>query len=181
MHAYESRRACVTDDGVQPGKVARLCTRTKIDPWLALTSSSCVSDMLGTYSTTHVDGTRDPRLQGYQVSSVLCPRGVTVMDAQKRLDFKSGRPAGCMKIPACSRARAQDAAAATRFKPQPFFGYCCKTGELNTAICSGSSEVVLCSRQQALERCKSKYSVVCSSLNTAVWPAGRRFEGERAC
>ena len=74
-----------------------------------------------------------------------------------------------------SRARAQDAAAATRFKPQPFFGYCCKTGELNTAICSGSSEVVLCSRNQALERCKSKYSVVCSSLNTAVWSAGRRF------
>ena len=74
-----------------------------------------------------------------------------------------------------SRARAQDAAAATRFKPQPFFGYCCKTGELNTAICSGSSEEMLCSRYQALERCRSKYSVVCSSLNTAVWPAGRRF------
>ena len=41
--------------------------------------------------------------------------------------------------------------------------------------------MVLCSRQQALERCKSKYSVVCSSLNTAVWPAGRRFRArERA-
>ena len=56
---------------------------------------------------THVGGPADVRLQGYQVSSVLCPRGVTVMDAQKRLDFKSGRPAGCMKIPACSRARAR--------------------------------------------------------------------------
>ena len=97
------------------------------------------------------------------------------MDAQKRLDFKSGRPAGCMKIPACSRARARDAAAATRFKSLHVLSYCCKTGELNTAICSGSSEEMFCSRQQALERCKSKYSVVCSSLNTAVWPAGRRF------
>ena len=120
-------------------------------------------------------GTRDARLQGYQVSSVLCPRGVTVMDAQKRLNFKSGRPAACIEICMFSRARAQDAAAATRFKPQPFFGYCCKTGELNTTICSGSSKEMLCSRYQALERCKSKYSVVCSSLNTAVWPAGRRF------
>ena len=26
-----------------------------------------------------------------------------------------------------------------------------------------------------MERCKSKYSVVCSSLNAAVWSAGRRF------
>ena len=125
--------------------------------------------------TTHVGGTRDARLQGYQVSSVLCPRDVTVMDAQKRLNFKSGRPAACIEICMFSRARAQDAAAATRFKPQPFFGYCCKTGELNTTICSGSSKEMLCSRYQALERCKSKYSVVCSSLNTAVWPAGRRF------
>ena len=64
---------------------------------------------------------------------------------------------------------------ATRFKSLHVLSYWCKTGELNTAICSGSSDVVLCSRQQALERCKSKYSVVCSSLNTPVWPAGRRF------
>ena len=102
------------------------------------------------------------------------------MDAQKRLDFKSGRPAACIEICMFSRARAQDVAAATRFKPQPFFEYCCKTGELNTAICSGSSEDMLCSRQQALERCKSKYSVACSSLNTPVWPAGRRFVLSRA-
>ena len=74
-----------------------------------------------------------------------------------------------------SRARAGRGHMATRWVGGPFFVYCCKTGELNTAICSGSSEVVLCSRQQALERCKSKYSVVCSSLNTPVWPAGRRF------
>ena len=80
-----------------------------------------------------------------------------------------------MKICMFSRARARDAAAATRFKSLPFLSYCCKTGELNTAVCSGSSEDMLCSTYQALERYKLKYSVVCSSLNTAVWPAGRRF------
>ena len=79
-----------------------------------------------------------------------------------------------------SRARAGRGHMATRWVGGPFFVYCCKTGESNTAICSGSSEVVLCSRQQALERCKSKYSVVCSSSNTAVWPAGRRFGREGA-
>jgi hypothetical protein len=91
------------------------------------------------------------------------------------------RPAGrpVLQIPACSRARARDAAAATRFKSLHVLSYWCKTGELNTAVCSGSSEEMLCSRQQALERCKSKYSVVCSSLNTPVWPAGRRFGDHR--
>ena len=65
---------------------------------------------------------------------------------------------------------------ATRFKSLHVLSYWCKTGELNTAICSRSSVDMLCCRQQALERCKSKYSVVCSSLNTAVWPAGRARE-----
>ena len=35
--------------------------------------------------------------------------------------------------------------------------------------------MVICSRQQALERFKSKHSVARSSANTAVWPAGRCF------
>ena len=126
--------------------------------------------------TTHVGGPRDARLQDYQVSSVRCHRFVTVTAAQK-ISFisnpRAGRPV--LQIPACSRARARDAAAATRFKSLHVLIYCCKTGELNTTICSGSSEDMLCSTYQALERCKSKYSVVCSSLNTAVWPAGRRF------
>ena len=74
-----------------------------------------------------------------------------------------------------SRARAGRGHMATRWVGGPLFVYCCKTGELNTAVCSESLEKMLCSRQQALERCKSKYSVACSSLNTPVWPAGRRF------
>ena len=51
--------------------------------------------------TTHVGGTRDARLQGYQVSSVLCPRGVTVMDAQKRL---ISNPAGQYDVLLCARS-----------------------------------------------------------------------------
>ena len=124
--------------------------------------------------TTHVGGTRDARLQVYQVSSVLCPRSVTVMDAQNG-SFQIRPAAVCIEICMFSRARARDAAAATRFKSLHVLSYCCKTGELNTVICSGSLTMEVCSRKQALKRCKSKYSVVCSSLNTAVWPAGRRF------
>ena len=127
--------------------------------------------------TTHVGGPKDARLQDYQVSSVRCYRFVTVTAAQK-ISFISNPRAGrriYWKFCMFSRARAGRGHMATRWVGGPFFVYCCKTGELNTANCSGSSEVVLCSRQQALERCKSKYSVVCISLNTAVWPAGRRF------
>ena len=129
--------------------------------------------------TTHVGGAEDARLQDYQVSSVRCHRFATVTAAQK-IGFisnpRAGRPV--LQIPACSRARAGRGHMATRWVGGPLFVYCCKTGELNTAICSGSSEMVLCSRNQALERCKLKYSVVCSSLNTPVWPAGRRFGRE---
>ena len=132
--------------------------------------------------TTHVGGPGDARLQDYQVSFVRCHRFVTVTAAQK-ISFisnpRAGRPV--FDFTACSRARAGRGHMATRWVGGPFFVYCCKTGDSNTAICSGSSEMVLCSRQNALERCKSKYSVVCSSLNTPVWPAGRRFEVVRAC
>ena len=131
--------------------------------------------------TTHVGGPRDARLQDYQVSSVRCHRFVTVTAAQK-ISFISNPRAGRPDWKLLHvRARARDAATWRQDGVGgPFFVYCCKTSELNTAICSGSSEMVICSRQQALERCKSKYSVVCSSLNTPVWPAGRRFVGRES-
>ena len=55
--------------------------------------------------TTHVGGTRDARPQVYQVSSVLCPRSVTVIHAQKTAGFQI-RPS-IRKLHVFARARAR--------------------------------------------------------------------------
>ena len=61
-----------------------------------------------THVTHIVSGAKDAGLQGYQVSSVLCHRFVTVTAAQKfSFIFKSGRPASIANPCMFARARAR--------------------------------------------------------------------------
>ena len=135
--------------GVQPGKAARMChERGLAQGDVAPVSVTCWEH------TIPSSGPTDQGLQGYRVSSLLCPRYVAVTGVAKRLiQTVSGRPAEHAPRPAgrpevyisalhARPRRAARARAPATWLPRPafksgwFLRYCCCMAPHNAPNCS---------------------------------------------
>jgi hypothetical protein len=124
--------------GVQHGKVARMChERGLAQGDVAPVSVTCWEHTIPSRGPT------DQGLQGYRVSSLLCPRYVAVTGVAKRLiQTVSGRPEVYISALHARPRRAARARAPATWLPRPafksgwFLRYCCCMAPHNAPNCS---------------------------------------------
>ena len=158
-----SRGMAPAHDGVQHGKVARMChERGLAQGDVAPVSVTCWEH------TIPSSGPSDQGLQGYRVSSLLCPRYVAVTGVAKRLfQTVSRRPAEHAPRPAgrpevyisalhARPRRAARARAPATWLPRPAFKsgwvlrYCCCMAPHNAPNCSASLLLTTIAQDHAL-------------------------------